>query len=286
MTTCFFISDLHGKSSRYHSLFRAILLERPTAVFLGGDIMPGFSAYIRRQQEHKDFLGDFLRPQMFKLKDAMGEDYPRIFIILGNDDGRQVEAEILQLEDEGIWEYLHFRRRELAGYNIFGYSFVPPTPFRLKDWEKYDVSRYVDPGCLSPEEGAYTVDLPLQEKCNSTIALDLGKLLSSEDLAKSVFLFHSPPYNTSLDRAALDGKMVDQIPLDVHVGSIAIRRMIETLQPVLTLHGHIHESSRLTGQWRENIGRTHCFSAAYDGPELALIKFHLEKPEKAIRVLI
>jgi len=36
------------------------------------------------------------------------------------------------------------------------------------------------------------------------------------------------------------------------VGSIAVRRFIEERQPLLTLHGHIHESARLTGDWRES----------------------------------
>ncbi|HUU04736.1 MAG TPA: hypothetical protein VMZ49_02545, partial [Patescibacteria group bacterium] len=74
-----------------------------------------------------------------------------------------------------------------------------------------------------------------------------------------------------LDRAALDGRQVDSVPLDVHVGSIAIRRFIETRQPLVTLHGYVHESARLTGSWQEKIGRTFCFSAAHDGPELAVV---------------
>ncbi len=46
-------------------------------------------------------------------------------------------------------------------------------------------------------------------------------------------------------------RMVDHVPLDVHVGSIAIRRFIEARQPLAALHGHVHESARLTGAWRE-----------------------------------
>jgi Icc-related predicted phosphoesterase len=101
-----------------------------------------------------------------------------------------------------------------------------------------------------------------------------------------VCLFHAPPYDTGLDRAALDGRMVDHAPLDVHVGSVAIRRLIEERQPLVTLHGHIHESARLTGTWREQIGRTHCFSAAHDGPELALVRFDPADPAQATRTLI
>ena len=93
-------------------------------------------------------------------------------------------------------------------------------------------------------------------------------------------------YQTNLDRAALDGKMVDHAPLDVHVGSIAMKRFIEKMQPKITLHGHIHESSCITGQWQDRIGSTYLFSAAYEGPELSIIKFDLETPGQAERLLL
>jgi Icc-related predicted phosphoesterase len=80
--------------------------------------------------------------------------------------------------------------------------------------------------------------------------------------------------------------MVDHAPVDVHVGSIAIRRFIETRQPLVTLHGHIHESARLTGSWRQQIGRTWALSAAHDGAELALVRFDPREPANATRELI
>ena len=80
--------------------------------------------------------------------------------------------------------------------------------------------------------------------------------------------------------------MIDGVPLDVHVGSIAMKRFIEENQPLVTLHGHIHESASLTGAWREKIGRTHMFQAAHDGPELALVRFDLEDLDSATRELI
>jgi hypothetical protein len=52
------------------------------------------------------------------------------------------------------------------------------------------------------------------------------------------------------------------------------------------LHGHVHESARLTGEWRDQLGRTHCLSAAHDGGELALVRFDLESPGQATRALI
>ncbi len=103
---------------------------------------------------------------------------------------------------------------------------------------------------------------------------------------RAVMLFHTPPYDTNLDRAATDGMMVDHVPLDLHVGSIAVQRFIEKRQPLLTLHGHIHESARLTGSWRDRIGGTHMFSAAHDGPELCVVRFDLEHLESAERTLL
>jgi Icc-related predicted phosphoesterase len=80
--------------------------------------------------------------------------------------------------------------------------------------------------------------------------------------------------------------ILDNIPADTHVGSIAMRKIIEQKQPLLTLHGHVHESARITGSWKDKIGKTLCFTAAHDGKELALVKFDLNKPEEAVRELL
>jgi Icc-related predicted phosphoesterase len=120
----------------------------------------------------------------------------------------------------------------------------------------------------------------------ATIEKDLELLFRDQPMDRAILLLHSPPYDTALDRAALDGRMVDHTPLDVHVGSIAIRRFIEAQQPLVTLHGHIHESARLTGSWSQRIGRTLCLSAAHDGPELALVRFDADDPAGALRQLV
>jgi Icc-related predicted phosphoesterase len=174
----------------------------------------------------------------------------------------------------------------VKGYTVYGYGYIPPTPFLSKDWERYDVSRYVDPGSVSPEEGWHSIPHTAIEARYATIKEDLDHLCGTDDLTGAVMLFHAPPYKTLLDRAALDGKFIDHVPLDVHVGSIAIRQFIERQQPWITLHGHIHESPRLTGAWREKIGRTYLFTAAHDGEDLSLITFNLEEPERATRRLV
>ncbi|MCB0303586.1 MAG: metallophosphoesterase [Calditrichaeota bacterium] len=287
MTPCIFVTDLHGHITRYQKLFAAIAAERPAAVFLGGDLLPSSLLALAADAEHyRDFVADFLSREFQKLREALGEAYPRVFLILGNDDSRMEEAGIRDAAAEGIWEYIHNRKVPLGKFNVYGYAYVPPTPFQLKDWERYDVSRYVDPGCISPEEGFRSVAVPPNEPKYATIQKDLARLAGHDDLSRAIFLFHTPPYQTKLDRAALDGKMIDHVPLDVHIGSIAVKRFIEARRPLITLHGHVHESARLTGQWREQVGETHAFSAAHDGPELALVRFDAENPAEARRELM
>ena len=282
-TRCFFASDLHGRGDRYRKLFAAIEEERPRAVFLGGDLLPHHWA---SRLASGDFVTDVLEPGFRRVHERSGDDPVRVFLILGNDDDGTSEGAFLDGDRAGLWTYVHERWDSLGTHPVLGYACVPPTPFLLKDWERYDVSRFTDPGCVSPERGQRTVPVDPDTIRFGTIAGDLERLAGDRDLEGAVLLFHSPPYQTTLDRADLDGQSVDHVPLDVHVGSIAIQRFIEERQPLVTLHGHIHEAPRLTGEWRERIGRTHCLTAAHDGPELALVRFDLNDLESATRELL
>ncbi len=287
MIPCFFVSDLHGREDRYEKLFARIIEERPKAVFLGGDLLPsGVAAMSGISIGHADFVNAIMARGFEQVREQVGPAYPKVFLILGNDDARFEEAAVLDVATQGLWQYIHERRVTLGEYSIYGYAFVPPSPAQLKDWERYDVSRYVDPGCVPPTAGWRSVEVSAHEAEYGTIAKDLKRLTADDDLEQAVFLFHTPPYQTTLDRAALDGKMVDYVPLDVHVGSIAVQRFIEARQPLLTLHGHVHESARLTGTWQDRIGRTRCLTAAHDGPELALVRFDLDNLDRATRELL
>jgi Icc-related predicted phosphoesterase len=286
VSQCLFVSDLHGQPDRYEKLWRAVEENVPEAVFLGGDLLPSGMGLVSLDPAHRDFVNDFLAPGFERVRNLLGKRYPDVFLILGNDDGRFEETAFLDVAASGLWVYAHNRCSSFSGYQVFGYAYVPPSPFMLKDWEKYDVSRYVSPGCVSPEEGRRSIPCPEHEIKYSTIQKDLAALAGDRALENAVFLFHTPPHETNLDRVANDGKMVDYVTLDLHVGSIAVSSFIKQRQPLVTLHGHIHESVRLTGSWRDRIGRTHLFGAAHDGAELALVRFDLENPNNASRELL
>jgi len=81
-----------------------------------------------------------------------------------------------------------------------------------------------------------------------------------EEPSKAIFNFHCPPYNLGLDTAPrLDETLkpvagiggVQMIP----VGSTAVLKAIKRHNPILGLHGHIHESR---GSVR--VGRTRCIN--------------------------
>ncbi len=274
---CFFATDLHGGAGRYAALFDALRRERPDAVFLGGDLLPSFGA-------GAPFETVFFDP-LRRLRADLGAATPRVFVIFGNDDPRVLERDFQDAEAEGLLEYVHGRRAALGPYDVYGYACVPPTPFGLKDWERWDVSRFLDGGCLSPEEGTRTVPASPSDVRYGTIAADLAALAADRDQSRAIWLFHGPPHRTALDRLGRP-RLAEGLVQDPHVGSIAIRRFLESRGPRVSLHGHIHESPRVTGLWRDRLGRTTCLSAAHDGPELALVTFDPEVPERADRRLL
>jgi Icc-related predicted phosphoesterase len=80
------------------------------------------------------------------------------------------------------------------------------------------------------------------------------------DPRRSVFMIHVPPHDSGLDTAPiLDQNLRPTVSagdvLRGPVGSTAVRRIIEEYQPLLSVHGHIHESG---GERR--IGDTLCIN--------------------------
>jgi len=307
---CFFVSDLHGEVGRYQKLFTRIVEERPAAVFLGGDLLP-----LPEDEDWRallgtdDFVSGFLVRGFQRLATVLGTERPRVLLILGNRDLRLCEPAIEEAAALGTWDYVHGRRVELGPHAVYGYANTPPSPLTMKDWERYDVERACAPGQLAPEAGDCSVPISTEEIAHGTLRDDLAALLGGADLSQAILLCHAPPFDTALDqgtpaseaerasaaasaaapasaRAAPLGGTGRGAGSARSLGSRALRAVIEERQPMLGLHGHIHEAARLTGRWQDRIGRTLLFTAAHDGPELALVRFDTEFPRQATRELL
>jgi Icc-related predicted phosphoesterase len=77
-----------------------------------------------------------------------------------------------------------------------------------------------------------------------------------KDPERAVFNLHCPPHSTNLDAAPLLDSTLKPVyeggtMVVAPAGSLATRALIEQYQPLLSLHGHIHESRA-----SQKIGRT------------------------------
>ena len=97
---------------------------------------------------------------------------------------------------------------------------------------------------------------------------DLGKKIDTmmsqvKDVKKCIFNFHVPPKDSTIDAAPkLDGSVSPPryvveagVQVMIGAGSSAVRKSIERYQPILGLHGHIHESRGAI-----KIGKTLCLN--------------------------
>lgn len=263
-----YTADLHGNEAFYKRLLKKAEEDNINAVVIGGDLCPKGEGSIQSKIEsQKFFIEKFLIPlfRQFK-KENNGKE---IYLIMGNDDFR-INLKFLEKADKaGILKSLHKKSVKLnssldiAGECwIAGYSFINPTPFRLKDWEKPDTltsfkSPYRDLENGKLPQQILAGEIRTAEKESGTINEDLEKLKSLSNPKKTVYVIHAPPFNTKLDI----------ITTGAHVGSASIRHFIEEEQPLLTLHGHIHESPKMSGSWKDKIGKTLCINVGSSYPE-------------------
>ncbi len=69
-----------------------------------------------------------------------------------------------------------------------------------------------------------------------------------------------------------------------HVGSRALRACVERHQPPLVLSGHIHESPRASGAWRDRLGRTELVNPGQFGTvRLCGVWFDPSRPGETLR---
>ena len=109
-----------------------------------------------------------------------------------------------------------------------------------------------------------------------------------EEPRRAILNVHVPPYESSLDTAYevdqdLRYVMKGGRPHEVPTGSTAVRQIIEETQPLLSLHGHIHESKGVT-----TIGRTVAINPGsdYGSGHLDGCLVHLEPNRVANQYLV
>jgi len=242
-----YVTDLHGNRLHLMKALKKAAGDKAVLI-IGGDVSPH-----EPPLEQRKYLEDVFVPLISEFSDSV-----QIFVLTGNDDARVNLAVLEGAEKNGLLKLIHNRVYSLGEFHIAGYSFVNPTPFALKDWEKGDF-------VLVENRGITT----LAHEETTTIMDDLVKLASKSDPAKTIYVIHAPPYESNLDRLS-NGN---------HAGSKAVRKFIEQKRPLLTLHGHIHESPAVSGEFFDMIGTTVCVNPGAN-PFLEDVNVVVFDPEK------
>jgi Icc-related predicted phosphoesterase len=104
-----------------------------------------------------------------------------------------------------------------------------------------------------------------------------------ENISNCIFNLHAPPYDSTLDIAPLLDEDLRPVVscgdlLKVPVGSKAVRESIEKWQPLLGLHGHIHESASQT-----KLGRTLCVNPGSEYHEGILRGYLIDIDNKEVK---
>ncbi len=277
-----FTSDLHGEISLYEELLDLIHSISAEIVALGGDLFPSLPPTKRYQEMipyQRAFIERFLLPFFEKIRRTTAQN---AFLIPGNWD--LAYPHLFENPVEGLIDLSQKRCRLKNGYEIAGYPYVPPTPFRPKDFEKMDDRDSPWPPQKNPSY-VRSADQPdrlipvdpygyLRER--ETIAEDLDRLPEPDDPGRTIYVMHSPPFQTRLDQSG-EGAFT---------GSRSIRRFIERTQPLVTLHGHIHESPKISGSYVDRIGKTLSVNPGQftdPGMKLHAVTFEIEEPQESLR---
>lgn len=265
MDALLFVTDLHGDRWKYDKTL-SVARERGIRLIVnGGDLCP----HGRMYEDQARFLREFLDPHLA----ACGEAGIQYLLITGNDDLRAHDP----LLDEICGRHpaatnLSGRQIRIGAYDFIGMNWVTDFPFRLKDRARRDsagspLSPWTSSGIFSTARGWEEIpDWPARARTLPTIEEELAALPRPPDPSRAVYVIHGPP----------SGMGLDVVRGGTAVGSDATRRFIERAQPLLTLHGHIHESPEESGAWMGRIGKTVCIQPGQPAAGLTAVLVRLD----------
>ena len=273
----FFATDIHGSEICWKKFLNAAAFYKADMVVLGGDVtgkvlvpilaMPGYWEVsfggqrmrletkaeldeIQRKIRDRGSYPSVMSPDELDALNEQDGSVDRRFTLemtrgldrwLDMADGKLRGGEIpciLNGGNDDIWEiddiieaspcvsFGEGKALDLDGFHLVSMGWTNPTP-----WDTFREA---------PEED-------LKKKIDAMV----GQI---PDLERAIFNFHAPPYGTGLDEApALDANLRPTHGGAVMkaVGSTAVRDAINSYQPMLSVHGHIHESRGI-----KRLGRT------------------------------
>ncbi|TMD90718.1 MAG: metallophosphoesterase [Chloroflexi bacterium] len=167
-----------------------------------------------RKETFQQIMLDGVRRWMEMASEKLHGSGVRLFVCPGNDDEMEVDGVI---RESDLVELGEGRMVEIDGFTMISTGWSNHTPWNTHREET-------------------------EEKLGERIEA-MAKQIA--DPTRAIFNLHCPPYRSGLDEApAIDAdmKLLHGGRALRPVGSTAVRQAIDKHQPLLSLHGHIHES--------------------------------------------
>jgi uncharacterized protein len=279
----FFITDVHGSTKCFKKFLNAAKFYKANIIVLGGDLTGKVLIPIVDQGDGTfrcKFEGNELTLKNMKEVDevvAKATDsglYTRVMTRKEFDeisaDPRSVTAAFNKAMVERVADWMRLAEERLGRTEVKCY--ISPGNDDLFDVDPVlNSSSYV----INPEEKVVSIDgehemitlgYANHTPWNSPREVDEDELgrkierMASEvkNMKTAIFNIHVPPINTPIDKAPMVDKDLKVVVKSGQVqmtsaGSTAVRTAVEKHQPMLGIHGHIHESHGFV-----MIGRTLC----------------------------
>ena len=266
----FFVTDLHGSEVCWKKFLNAGSFYGADVVILGGDVTGKAMVPIVQRangtweaslQDHRDTLESEDAIVEFE-KRVMNRGYYPIRVsdqeyVAMQEDEDLVDKRFKEVMLEGTERWIAMAEDKLAGTGIRVVA-CPANDdmFEIDDLlagarvvETGDEDHPIRLGDFTMVSMGWTNPTPwhtFREAEEPELAERIDRALAAtDDPETTIFNFHAPPYGSQLDNAPAlneDLSYVSGGQAIRPVGSTSVHDAIERFQPLLSLHGHIHES--------------------------------------------
>jgi Icc-related predicted phosphoesterase len=281
--TVYYASDIHGSDRLWRKFVNAGKFYEADVLVMGGDITGKAVVPIVRVAgglRVPELIGDRVaaEAELESLEDRVRDRgfYPYVTteqeLAEAHGDEAKIGALFARAMADSVRRWLKLAEERLAGTGIRLYMMLgnddEPALAEVLDASPLGVSCEDMPVALAEQIEMLSCGIANPTPWNSPrelpedqLAQHLEGLVAElDDPARSVFNLHVPPKATALDQAPeLDATLKPVVRggsvVMTAAGSRAVRELIERHQPLVALHGHIHESRGVT-----KIGRTVCIN--------------------------
>lgn len=304
-TRIVFATDLHGSERCFRKWINSARVLKADCLVMGGDItgkaiVPlvevgegwraemGDSERIARDEEELKSLRDLIRASGRYDVDVTRQELERL------EDDDELKASLFhRAMVESVRTWIEIAEERLPATSTPAYFMLGNDDEEavVAEAGSSDALRFSEGGVCELPDGypmvsfGYSTATPWstpRELTEEGMAAGIREATAGlEDTSRAVYNFHCPPRDTPLDQAAildyeLRPKQSAAGSLMGSVGSAAVRTAIEQDQPVLGLHGHVHECAAV-----QRLGSTLCVNAGseYQDGVLKVAIIDLEEAE-------